>query len=91
MRMAVIVHRPNRLDGSLLFTRRSKKAPEKCETKSIPFVPGDPPEGAPRKVRAMLREDSAPLDSVVSFTDIGNVANAFKTIAYAEDGPTACP
>ncbi len=91
MRMAVIVYRPIRLDGSLLFPRRSEKAPEKCKTKSIPFVPGDPPEGAPRKVRAMLRGNSAPFDSTINFTDIGNVVNAFKTIAYAEDGPTACP
>lgn len=55
--------------------------------KSISFVPGNPPEGAPRKVRAMLRENSAPFDSDVNFTDIGRVVDAFKTIAYAEDGP----
>ena len=57
----------------------------------MPFVPGNPPDGAPRKIQAMLREDSAPLDSIINFTDIGNVVNAFKTIAYAEDGPTDCP
>ena len=59
--------------------------------KRIPFVSGNPPDGAPRKVRAMLRGNSAPLDSTINFTDIGNVVNAFKTIAYAEDGPSACP
>lgn len=55
--------------------------------KSISFVPGNPPEGAPRKVRAMLRENGAPLDFTINFTDIGNAVDAFKTIAYAEDGP----
>ncbi len=59
--------------------------------KSLLFIPGDPSGGAPRKVRAMLRVNSAPLDTPINFTDIGNVVNAFKTIAYAEDGPTACP
>ena len=34
MRMAVIVHRPNRLDGSFLFTRRSQNDSEKCETRT---------------------------------------------------------
>ena len=59
--------------------------------KHIPFVPGNPPDGAPRKMRAMLRENSAPFDSKINFGDIGKVVNAFKTIAYAEDGPTSCP
>ena len=59
--------------------------------KGIAFVEGDPPDGAPRKVRAMLRENSAPFGSKINFTDIGNVVKAFKTIAYAEAGPTACP
>jgi hypothetical protein len=54
--------------------------------KSVPFVPG-----APNKWRAMLRDNSPPLDSTINFTDIGKVVDAFKTIAYAEDGPTACP
>ena len=55
--------------------------------KHIPFVPGNPPDGAPRKMRAMLRENSVPFGADVNFTDIGKVVNAFKTIAYAEDGP----
>ena len=59
--------------------------------KGISFDEGPPPDGAPRKVRAMLRGNSAPFDSSINFTDIGNVVNAFKTIAYAEDGPTSCP
>ena len=59
--------------------------------KSIPFVDGPPPDGAPRKMRAMLRDNSAPLGSKINFTDIGKVVDAFKTIAYAEDGPTNCP
>ena len=59
--------------------------------KGIAFVEGDPPDGAPRKVRAMLRENSAPFGSKINFTGIGNVVKAFKTIAYAEAGPTACP
>ena len=59
--------------------------------KSIPFIPGSPPDGAPRNVRAMLRENVPPLDSSINFTDIGKVVDAFKTIAYAEDGPTTCP
>ncbi len=58
--------------------------------RSIPFLEGPPPSGAPRKVRAMFRQDSVPLDSSINFTDIGNIVNAFKTIIYAEDGPTAC-
>ncbi len=59
--------------------------------KGIAFVEGDPPDGAPRKVRAMVRGNSAPLESSINFTDIGKVVDAFKTIAYAEDGPTGCP
>lgn len=59
--------------------------------KGIAFVEGNPPEGAPRKLRAMLRDNVPPLDSKINFTDIGKVVDAFKTIAYAEDGPTACP
>jgi len=59
--------------------------------KGIAFVEGNPPEGAPKKVRAMLRDNSAPFGSKINFTDIGNVVNAFKTVAYAEDGPTNCP
>ncbi|MCH7885991.1 MAG: hypothetical protein IIC01_12195, partial [Planctomycetes bacterium] len=55
--------------------------------KSIPFVDGPPPDGAPRKMRAMLRENSAPFDKAINFTDIGKIVNAFKTIAYAELGP----
>ena len=45
----------------------------------------------PLKVQAMLRENILPLDSKVNFTDIGKAVDAFKKIAYAEDGPTACP
>ena len=59
--------------------------------KSLPFIPGDTPEGAPKKVRAMLRGNSAPFVSKINFTDIGKVVDAFKTIAYAEGGPTYCP
>ena len=43
------------------------------------------------RVRPMLRENGAPLDSKINFGDIGKVVDAFKTIAYAEDGPTSCP
>ena len=59
--------------------------------KGIAFVEGKPPDGAPRKVRAMLRENSVPFGSKINFTDIGKVVDGFKSIAYAEDGPTACP
>ena len=59
--------------------------------KSIPFVEGDPPGGAPRKARAMLRDNTAPLGEGVNFTDIGNAVDAWKTIAYREAGPASCP
>ncbi len=59
--------------------------------RSIPFFPGDPPDGGPRKMWPMLRENSAPFDSPLNFTDIGKTVEAFKFIPYAEDGPTACP
>lgn len=59
--------------------------------KSIPFVPGDPPDGAPRKMRAVLRGNSAPLGERITFGDIGKAVDAFKRIAYAEAGPTDCP
>ncbi len=52
--------------------------------KAIPFVEAGP-GGAPRKVRAMLRGDSAPLDTKLNFTDIGEVVDAWKTIAYQRD------
>ncbi len=52
--------------------------------KSIPFVEAGP-GGAPRKVRAMLRGDSAPLGTKLNFTDIGETVDAWKTIAYQRD------
>ena len=55
--------------------------------KRIPFIPGNPPDGAPRKMRAMLRDNSPPFGADVNFNDIGKVVNAFKTIPYDEDGP----
>ena len=59
--------------------------------KSIPFVEGPPPGGAPKKAGSVLRGNVPSPGSAINFTDIGRVVNAFKTIAYAEDGPTACP
>ena len=59
--------------------------------KSIPFVPGDPPGGAPNKWRSMLREDEGNPGSDINFTDIGKTVDGFKSIAYREVGPTACP
>ncbi len=54
---------------------------------SIPFIPGYPPTGAPKKVRAMLRGNSAPLSTKLNFTDIGQAVDAWKTIAF-KDVPT---
>ena len=59
--------------------------------KGLAFDEGPPPDGAPRKVRAMLRGNSAPFDTKINFTDIGRVVDAFKTIHYREIGPDACP
>ncbi len=52
--------------------------------KSISFVEAGP-GGAPRKVRAMLRDVSVPLDTKINFTDIGEVVDAWKKIAYQRD------
>ena len=49
------------------------------------------PAGGPRKVWALFRDNVRPLDSAINFTDIGKVVDAFKTVAYAEEGPTSCP
>ena len=59
--------------------------------KSIPFVPGDPPGGAPNKWRSMLRDNEGNPGGDINFTDIGRTVDAFKTVAYSEDGPTDCP
>ncbi|MCH7884064.1 MAG: hypothetical protein IIC01_02340 [Planctomycetes bacterium] len=74
--------------GTINFTDISKVVEA---FKSIPFIPGDPPDGAPRKMRATLRGNSAPLGAPITFSDIGLTVDAFKTIPYAEAGPTACP
>ncbi len=59
--------------------------------KSIPFVVGPPPSGAPNKWRAMLRENEGNPGGDINFTDIGKTVDAFKTVAYKELGPVACP
>ena len=46
---------------------------------------------APKKVRAMLRDNEGAPGTKINFTDIGKVVDSFKTIAYGEDGPTNCP
>ena len=59
--------------------------------KSLPFVLGPPPGGAPNKWRSMLRDNEGAPGSAINFTDIGKTVDAFKTIAYGEAGPVACP
>jgi len=44
---------------------------------------------APKKAEAMLRGNMPPLDQAISFVDIGLCVSGFKTLPYAEAGPTA--
>ena len=41
--------------------------------------------------RSMLRDNEGAPGSSINFTDMGQVVNAFKTIAYRESGPVDCP
>ena len=74
--------------GSVNFTDIGKQIDA---FKSIPFVPGDPPSGAPNNWRSMLRENEGRPGATINWTDIGKTVGAFKTIAYQESGPTDCP
>lgn len=74
--------------GSVNFTDIGKSVDA---FKEIPFVPGDPPGGAPRNVRAMLRGNIPHLGSGTHFSDIGKVVDAFKSRPFLAIGPTNCP
>ncbi len=49
------------------------------------------PSGAANKWRSMLRDNEGAPGGDINFTDIGRTVDAFKTIAYPEAGPIACP
>ena len=54
--------------------------------KSIPLA-----AGGIGNWRSMLRNNEGAPGASINFNDIGKVVEAFKTIAYSEAGPSACP